>query len=678
MKKLKDIKIGRKMGLLLGASVLQLVCVGGFALWTLHAIDRAVGEAQTQSDKQVRAQQILSGATRVFVFVGSSVISNQINREEQETAMAIRKEYRGSIDDLKAHAATDEGRRLMQQLDDTFAPWREADDRVLKLVQAGKRAEAGVAFQSQALPAFHGAVHAVEQVLQWRKQKVEEIAQARDRLIDRMSLAIGVIGLMMLALSLVFTMSVSRSLAKPLSIAVAHLGEVAHGDVSRDVPAEYLARGDEIGSLSQAVQTVSSSLRQMLQEIAGQIQVLSSANAELSANSGQMSSGARNASDKAHAVAAASEEMSANVISVAAGMEQTTTNLSHVSSATEQMTATIGEIAGNSEKARHITGEATRQAARITEQMNQLGQAAREIGKVTETITEISSQTNLLALNATIEAARAGSAGKGFAVVANEIKALAQQTAAATEDIKARIEGVQSSTTGGIAEIEKVSQVIHDVSEIVSSIAVAIEEQATVTKDIARNIAEATMGVGDANTRVSQTSQASAAVAQEIAVVDRVAGEMATGSDQVRTSAAELSKVAEQLQSTIARFHVSDNSRGLIQSALSAHAAWHGRLRTAVDTGKLDTLVGTIRVDNQCQFGKWLYGAQLSSAEKQTDTYRTVKQLHAQFHEEAAKVAQLATSGQKDAANKAMNPGSDFARISSSLTNALTNWSAKA
>ncbi len=147
-------------------------------------------------------------------------------------------------------------------------------------------------------------------------------------------------------------------------------------------------------------------------------------------------------SEKAQTVAAATEEMSINVTSVAAGMEQTTTNLSNVAAATEEMTSTISEIAGNSEKARRITGDATRQANRITEQINELGVAAREIGKVTETITEISSQTNLLALNATIEAARAGSAGKGFAVVANEIKALAQQTAAATEDIKTRIAGV--------------------------------------------------------------------------------------------------------------------------------------------------------------------------------------------------------------------------------------------
>src|ERR1019366_8397648 len=191
----------------------------------------------------------------------------------------------------------------------------------------------------------------------------------------------------------------------------------------------------------------------------------------LTASARQMSAG----SEKAQTVAAATEEMSANVTSVAAGMEQATTNLSNVAAATDEMTSTISEIAGNSEKARRITGDATRQATSITEQINQLGVAAREIGKVTETITEISAQTNLLALNATIEAARAGSAGKGFAVVANEIKALAQQTAAATEDIKGRVASVQSSTAGGIAEIEKISTVIHEVTEIVTSIATAIE-----------------------------------------------------------------------------------------------------------------------------------------------------------------------------------------------------------
>ncbi len=210
---------------------------------------------------------------------------------------------------------------------------------------------------------------------------------------------------------------------------------------------------------------------------------------------------------------------------------------------------------GNSEKARHITEEATRQTARITEQMNQLGTAAREIGKVTETITEISSQTNLLALNATIEAAHAGSAGKGFAVVANEIKELAQQTAAATEDIKTRIAGVQNSTASGISETEKVSHIVHQVSEIVASIAAAIEAS-TSTMDIARNISDASCGGKDANQRDSETSHATREIAEEIAVVDRAAIAMADRTEQVRSSATEFAKSAEHLQTLVSRFRV--------------------------------------------------------------------------------------------------------------------------
>jgi len=344
---------------------------------------------------------------------------------------------------------------------------------------------------------------------------------------------------------------VMRRIRGPLSQAVSVLQGVAQGDLSKEI---NVSSNDEVGDIAAAIRSMTAGLRTMLKEIADGVGVLNTSSTRLAANSSDMTTGSRHASDKAHAVAAAAEQMSANATSVAAGMEQTTTNLSSVASSTEEMTATIGEIASNSEKARRITSEATRQATRITEQMNHLGQAAKEIGKVTETINEISSQTNLLALNATIEAARAGSAGKGFAVVANEIKELAQQTAAATEDIKTRIADVQTSSANGIAEIEKVSQVIREVSDIVQSIAAAIEEQATVTKDIASNIAEASAGVANANQRVAETSQVSREIASDIATVDHAAREMTSGSEQVQATVVDLSKLAGQLNAAVSRF----------------------------------------------------------------------------------------------------------------------------
>jgi methyl-accepting chemotaxis protein len=345
----------------------------------------------------------------------------------------------------------------------------------------------------------------------------------------------------------------TKRIRGPLAEAVSVLQSVAKGDLRRDL---QVTSNDEIGDMAAAVRSMTASLRKTIGEIAGGVEVLACSTRKLSANSHGMAASSRNASDKAHSVAAAAEEMSANVVSVASGMDQAVSNLGNVATATEQMTATIGEIAGNSEKARRITADASSQATRITDQMNRLGEAAREIGKVTETINEISSQTNLLALNATIEAARAGSAGKGFAVVANEIKLLAQQTASATEDIKVRIGGVQSCAADGIAEVERVSRIIHEVSDLVSSIAAAIEEQTTVTKDIASNIAHASNGVGEAHGRVSQSSQVSMEIASDIAVVDQAAGQIAGSSEEVQATVVELSKLAETLKETVLLFQV--------------------------------------------------------------------------------------------------------------------------
>jgi methyl-accepting chemotaxis protein len=504
------------------------------------------------------SNEIESATQNRFALLLEHVQSNEKAEMEQlETEMASGKaRITGLLSDYEKTIFLPKDRELFEAMKSSVVPYRECYEKVLSLSRNLKNKEAMALVNRQLKPLYKSFLDAARAEVKFNT----ETANANMKDIDGAvkTAKTGMLAGLVIALIVgsVISLFVTRSITKPLTAAVNHLGEVAAGDLTKDAPAEFQARGDEIGLLARAQQKVSVNLRQMVQEISGGVHMLSSSSTELTANSGQMSDGSREASGKAHAVAAAAEQMSSNVMSVASGMEETTTNLASVASATDQMTSTIGEIAGNSEKARRITEEATRQAARISEQMNQLGAAAQAIGKVTETITEISSQTNLLALNATIEAARAGSAGKGFAVVANEIKELAQQTAAATEDIKARIAGVQSSTAGGITEIEKISQVIHEVSDIVSSIAAAIEEQATVTKDIARNIAEASTGVRDANQRVSETSQATAEIAKEIVGVDHAAGQMADGSEQVKASATELSRVAEQLQTTVQRFKV--------------------------------------------------------------------------------------------------------------------------
>lgn len=397
-----------------------------------------------------------------------------------------------------------------------------------------------------------------------------------------------------LVLAIVVFWVVVRSITLPL-LSLRHAAEVlAGGDLT--VPIPGCERTDETGELAQAVQTMTEKLRVLLREVTQSVSTLASSSTELGAVSQQTATSLKASSEKASAVASASEEMSSSATSVAAGMEEATTNLSTVASATEEMTSTIREISTKAEQARATTAQATHQAERVTRMMSELSHAAQAIGKVTETITSISDQTKLLALNATIEAARAGAAGKGFAVVAHEIKELARQTAEATEDIKTRVSGIQSSTQGTLDDIQQITKVIAQVSETVNTIASAIEEQATVTTDIAQNVAQAATGVRDSNQRVAQISSVATEVAKDIALVDQTANEIANGSQQVLASADELSRLSEGLRQSVSRFRIDDSSanpttrKTLAENRSTTRTRENGRSLARVERSHLETI----------------------------------------------------------------------------------------
>ncbi|WP_114395012.1 PAS domain-containing methyl-accepting chemotaxis protein [Oleisolibacter albus] len=210
---------------------------------------------------------------------------------------------------------------------------------------------------------------------------------------------------------------------------------------------------------------------------------------------------------------------------------QAAANVQTVASAAEELSASIAEIGTQAGRSVGIAREAVERTNRVGTTVDGLAQAARTIGDVLKLISNIASQTNLLALNATIEAARAGEAGKGFAVVASEVKALANQTAKATDEISAQIAGIQEATRETVTAIQGIGDTIHTIDQISATIAAAVQQQAAATQEISRNVLQAAQGTDQIATRVRTVNDVTSQAATAIQGVVRTATTLA---DQAR------------------------------------------------------------------------------------------------------------------------------------------------
>jgi methyl-accepting chemotaxis protein len=259
-------------------------------------------------------------------------------------------------------------------------------------------------------------------------------------------------------------------------------------------------------------------------------------------------------SSQVSSVDSAARQMSAGMNRAAVAIEQASINVEAVTVRARELAETIQEIAGRPHQTRRISESAVAQSQQVSDMVAILDKSAKEIGNVTETITEISERTHLLTLNTTIEAARAGESGRGFAVLANEIKELAGQTAAATQDIRIKFDGIRKATGQSVTALNGIADIIHAVNDNASSIASAVELQSITTTEISTNVGEAALGLREITENIQRNSSAALNVSRDIDGLSEISAEMEAESQQVAGNTENIAAVSRRSKTVVEGF----------------------------------------------------------------------------------------------------------------------------
>lgn len=539
---LRNLNIAPRAALSFAVIALLVFILGGFALLQMSEMHKQSAEVDENWLPSIVA---LNQANQNFLRLRTVSIrlllrrEGALNEEDYKRAEELRGELSKAVSSFELTANSPEEKLLLGKFVRAKDLYLKGQDRVIELNRRSELAEAQGIVAGPMQVQGDEMASALDELIAFNDKGAEVAAlrtnEAFETARNGIMVAIALAALATIALALLFT----RSIVTPLNEAVKVAEVIAAGNLTQNIQVEGQ---DEPARLLAALKNMQQNLRTTILGI----------------------------SDSSNQLASASEELSAVTEDATRGLHQQSNEIEQAATAVNEMTAAVDEVARNavttSEASREsdlIARHGREQVIKTVDAIGQLAQEVtttagdvehlagkvRDISKVLDVIRSIAEQTNLLALNAAIEAARAGDAGRGFAVVADEVRALAHRTQQSTQEIEQMVSGIQQGTDKAVAAMQSSNGRARDTLEVARAAGKALDE-----------IAVAIGQISERNLVIASASEEQAQVARE---VDRnlvnirdLSIQTSAGANQTSASSQELSRLAVDLNTLVARFSV--------------------------------------------------------------------------------------------------------------------------